>query len=420
MKTTSCVARLGVVGLMFAYNPIFVYSQDFIGSPSSVKLLLPATAIASGRVINFSFSPQSTYLFYSRILPSDELKLLKKDNSNLPTKLYTYTLKGGVTREIQLDNPRGTLQVIPMGDDATIFFADEGRKGYQGFYNLATKKIVFTTIALENTLYFGEQPGFNWLLTRISPESVMMTFFDGRQVPLGLGNDIQYLERKKQDATNIYMYGYKVGDFSVKYEVTIRKSDFAVSKKILPKGPLSFDALMPDPQYSVDVRGDKVTLTDSNALQVKGNVLPPFVDLCLKRSFESSGMLSSDERFVAYLDGGSLLMRELVPSDPKLAMDAARSREKAKAIQDAKMVGTGIMIYTADWDDVLPSADDFNSKIEPYLKNRDLLDGFTYTGKAENLANLKDPAGTEIGFKSGPGGRAIVYADGHVVWKDDK
>ena len=87
MKVTTCVARLGLVGLMFAYNPVFVYSQDFIGSPSSVKLLLPATAVASGRVINFSFSPQSTYLFYSRILPTDELELLKKDNSNLPTKM---------------------------------------------------------------------------------------------------------------------------------------------------------------------------------------------------------------------------------------------------------------------------------------------------------------------------------------------
>ena len=41
----------------------------------------------------------------------------------------------------------------------------------------------------------------------------------------------------------------------------------------------------------------------------------------------------------------------------------------------------------------------------------------------EELAQAKAaqyPAGTEVGYISGPGGRAVVYADGHVKWITDK
>ena len=50
------------------------------------------------------------------------------------------------------------------------------------------------------------------------------------------------------------------------------------------------------------------------------------------------------------------------------------------------------------------------------MKNRDLMNDFNYTFKGGDLANVEDPANTELGFVVGPGGRAVVYVDGHAKW----
>ena len=34
------------------------------------------------------------------------------------------------------------------------------------------------------------------------------------------------------------------------------------------------------------------------------------------------------------------------------------------------------------------------------------------------IADLPDPWKTEIGYVTGPGGAAVLYADGHVKWQD--
>jgi prepilin-type processing-associated H-X9-DG protein len=46
------------------------------------------------------------------------------------------------------------------------------------------------------------------------------------------------------------------------------------------------------------------------------------------------------------------------------------------------------------------------------------MEGFNYTFGGGPL-NGKDPSKTMLGFLSGAGGKAVVYADGHVVWESD-
>jgi hypothetical protein len=129
--------------------------------------------------------------------------------------------------------------------------------------------------------------------------------------------------------------------------------------------------------------------------------------------------LSKDGKLVAYADAGALLVREIRTVDPNVAEKSAQAAARSAALMQAKMVGTGLLIYASDADDILPNAEGFIAKLTPYLKDGKLLSNFTYTYAGGPIANIANPAATELGFVPGPGGRAIVYADGHAKWKSD-
>lgn len=102
---------------------------------------------------------------------------------------------------------------------------------------------------------------------------------------------------------------------------------------------------------------------------------------------------------------------------PRISKEAASKAIQALAVRDAKQVGLALLMYSSDYDDEMPiNNGDWMDNVLPYTKDRGVLDGFTYTYSGGSLTEVKDPAKTEIGYKEGPGGRAVVYADGHVKW----
>ncbi len=118
---------------------------------------------------------------------------------------------------------------------------------------------------------------------------------------------------------------------------------------------------------------------------------------------------------VFYVESGIAKVRALVAltDDQKKGLYEAL---KVQAISDAKQVGLGLLMYSSDYDDVLPSGDAFDG-VDPYLKNRDMMDGFTYTPPGSlSTGSMQNPAGTPLGYVDGPGGRATVWGDGHVTW----
>lgn len=93
---------------------------------------------------------------------------------------------------------------------------------------------------------------------------------------------------------------------------------------------------------------------------------------------------------------------------------------KAVAISNAKQAGLALIMYSQDYDEILPAANDrLGDQIFPYLKNSEITDGLNYTYSGGPLANIQNPSTTVLGTYPGPGGAAIIYADGHVVWKDN-
>ena len=86
----------------------------------------------------------------------------------------------------------------------------------------------------------------------------------------------------------------------------------------------------------------------------------------------------------------------------------------------ASGMAVAMLMYAQDHDKTLPSAAaDFGAVITPYLNgDASLLQGFNYMGDGATLASIDNPSGTIVGSISGPGGAAMIYADGHVKWKD--
>ena len=170
----------------------------------------------------------------------------------------------------------------------------------------------------------------------------------------------------------------------------------------------------------------RLSIQDTSFFVAKG-VKAPSLLLALKGGkTEESGVLSTDGKTgllspkgdaVAFLDGGMAIVRTLARIDRKAYDDALRAQEIADAVQKAKQIGVGLLIYAADYDDNLPANDgDVNAKLAPYLKNNALLAGFVYTFRGGSMADIRSPADTEMGYVEGPGGRVVIYTDGHTKW----
>lgn len=131
--------------------------------------------------------------------------------------------------------------------------------------------------------------------------------------------------------------------------------------------------------------------------------------------------LSPGLNAVFYSTKGVGMVRLLMKLPKEVALKSLAEAEKMKVMNDAKQVGMALHMYAADMDDNIPSnGSDWMTALNPYLKNNSPMEGFVYTYGGGNLANVENPATTELGFKHGPGGRAVVYADGHVKWIPDK
>ena len=95
-----------------------------------------------------------------------------------------------------------------------------------------------------------------------------------------------------------------------------------------------------------------------------------------------------------------------------------KKADRILAISNARQLGLGVIMYTQDNDEKLPTPDGINDKIAPYVRNGD-FDGFNYTYAGGSLADIKNPSTTTLGYVDGEGGRAVIYVDGHVKWEDN-
>jgi prepilin-type processing-associated H-X9-DG protein len=131
------------------------------------------------------------------------------------------------------------------------------------------------------------------------------------------------------------------------------------------------------------------------------------------------GTLLPKYALVTYSSRGGLYAAPLMRMDREVFQKMLEAAERQVVMSNAKQLALAAMMYAQDYDENMPSPDGINGKLEPYTKNTSLFNGFTYTFAGGPLSGIKEPASTEIGYVIGPGGRAIMFADGHVKWKSD-
>ena len=130
----------------------------------------------------------------------------------------------------------------------------------------------------------------------------------------------------------------------------------------------------------------------------------------------SSQVISSKGRYVAYAKRGGVYVCPFEPVDADYLKKIVATRAKLQAMNKAKQVAVALIIYGADYDDILPPNGNWKDSVYPYLKNRDMTNGFNYILDGQNMTGIDEPANMEMGSIDTPYGRAIAYVDGHVKW----
>lgn len=131
-------------------------------------------------------------------------------------------------------------------------------------------------------------------------------------------------------------------------------------------------------------------------------------------------LISPNGEWVGYVSRGVAMVRPLVHVPKEMFMQARAAARRAELVNRGKQVALGILMWAADNDDNYPAnGADLQGLLGPYLKDNNMLDGFVYTFPGGSATSIENPAETEIGYLPGEGGRAVVYSDGHVKWKND-
>jgi hypothetical protein len=133
-----------------------------------------------------------------------------------------------------------------------------------------------------------------------------------------------------------------------------------------------------------------------------------------------SALLLPDASAVLYRSGDALFAVPLRRYPKAAFLDARRRAQQAAAMSNAKQIGVALMMYTQDYDETLPVANEgFMDQVSPYLADRDLFNnpatgapGFVYTHSGGLLSAIMNPGESSIGYLVGPGGRAVLFADG--------
>lgn len=123
---------------------------------------------------------------------------------------------------------------------------------------------------------------------------------------------------------------------------------------------------------------------------------------------------------------GSLYAAPVLRRDAAEFVAARREYWKAQTMSNAKQAGLALLMYAMDYDETLPPAENVQGIVSPYLKNDAVFlnpetgqAAFTYVRPGSGkIGDVQSPAGTVLGYLNGPGGRAVLYVDGHVKWED--
>lgn len=115
-------------------------------------------------------------------------------------------------------------------------------------------------------------------------------------------------------------------------------------------------------------------------------------------------------------DSNGISRIPIMIADIEAIKNARIAAIRSETMSRAKQIGTAMMIYSSDYDDLLPPAKKWDENLWPYMKNTELTRDFNYMLNGEDINKIKDPANLVLGEIVTKYGKAVVYADSSVRW----
>ncbi len=420
----------------------FGFGQDLFGNDKEAYVLMPSQTIASGVVRSYQISHSGRLIFYRQVtgLKFDELQQYDSPEQG---KWFVYDRTSKSTTALNFPVP--ISNIMTFGDDRTVYFSGAGEGNPEGFLNLSTGQATPLDKGEARIIYYGDKAYAPFLLGVNKAKDTLGIFYpNGKIATAKLDPAISIGFSIEGNTQNLIIYGYhlekgaKKASNLIQYKVTLNLSlmtvnyalmDEALDKKFRQeredeyRRPFTTQSSgdMAYIQLDVPVKVPTANTSRSPGQKTQAPDPKPEESGLIPKSAKlgpAEGRIefSNQSDIVVYQDAGSLLFRVIQPLDPAAARKLSLDMVKKKLLSKAKQVGLGFLIYGSDNDEVLPGAEGWENKLMPYMKNRDLMNDFNYTFKGGDLANVEDPSGTELGFIVGPGGRAVVYLDGHAKW----
>lgn len=422
---------------------------DWIDGPNGTYIVMPPILTATGHIAGMSWSPNGEHLIFlyqqSQVLGTDSPDTLLKVLAGVtPAPEYPQAIY-----EWDRDSGKATrLAAFPMGtiydaihctwltgtQSAYVSFVSRGRPSQEIYLLNAASHSISKLSWFTSTLRLEESGGSveKWdvvpdpvksdALIRVSAfltepdQPVDLTFLADAQ-----GNEVRKM------AGGAYKPAWTVDGKPVglgKGSRTRSNSGGSVyysitgdSLKVIPEPSLASAEASPDLIGKVNLIVHAAGKLGQN-LQAAWLVSSKPVEegrLALAVSASNLKIDVSGTSAVAYLVGDSLYVRKMAAVSPdirKLLVEMA----ELKAISQARQSGLGLIMWSGDNNDSMPPSGSLGDLMD-YLNDSSLLANFNYTPPSDlNMQDMSSPSTTELGYVDGPGGRAVLFGDGHVGW----
>jgi hypothetical protein len=419
-----------ILALTFAFATGLTNAQQVFGDENRAWMVGPAKAVSSGMVLSHLFLASGTKLIYSTVEPT---QVFDPYSTSTPrSKWFIYLCDQNVSVEIPIPGSTTATEVAVLGGEQVLFYSDRKNLGVQGFFDLRTGQIQKTQLDHSKVFYSGSKKEAPFLMYEVSDDSVGVLVPGSAPIIYktnpGVGIDEPYFS--DQGVIKLRAYSRDIRPMKF-YDATLDRKTGAlklvsVSREKWIGLDLGLDQVSKGDKFQLSEWDRMTGISLSPERSNRGGGLAkttPAIDLdrmvgLCPASFKP--LLSPNGACVAYVDNGALLLREIKSIDFQLALRIKADELRSKALSEAKQVGLALLICAADLDDVFPTGENFVNRLAPYIMDREALNGFNYTFAGGPIDQIKDPSKTELGFTMAPGGRAVVYADGHAKWVPDK
>jgi hypothetical protein len=381
-------------------------AQSVFGDESHAFVLMPSEAISSGVVSNVSISNSGRLLLFQR-----KLVTLVEIVSQAKPNWYCYDRVSKTTTKLSIPS---TSFVSVMCDDMHLVFSSSRPNEGSGIMNLKTGESLPISIGNGYLIYDGSKPFAPFVMFGDRTGDVTLMTADGKANVVNFGKNVAVTGPVASDIENIYFHSLVAhANPRVALRLTMNRSSGKVTQKPYQGNEEAKDLnnYFNETHFHVNLYGEDAKIS----FRSEPPVIPTNIPKEIKIGPGFGGVqLSPQNDFVAYIDAGSLLLREIRPIDLALGKALSDEEERLRLIARAKQAGTAILMWSADHDDNYPGQYGLESELQPYLSTKDGLKDFTYTYKGGNASTLESPATTELGFFVATGGRVVVYADSHV------